>query len=177
MKEKFMETVIGHGRRFLGGPPSATVPWVGALHHGSLEVGTYLASLVCRQEDLNATNGDKKNENEIKFLQSRIATAGSVLAAAGYCCGRSSETDITVSDGNPPFVDLVLKPTLDKLEALVPRRPAGEPDGALQEILADRTAAEKELKESFALLSKEFTALSFIKRAHQEDSWSEISAL
>lgn len=161
----FTETVINQDRRFCGGPPAATMPWIGALHHGSRDVGSYLASLVC-QESMRVINvGDTpENRSNYQHLHKRIAAAGGVLSAIGYCCGRSEEGDITLPDGDPPLVDVVLAAGLEELA--MPRSTVSDKDETLREFLSDRAAAEQELKESFALLSKEFTSQSFASRLH-----------
>ena len=163
----FREMVLSEDRRLCGGPPMAAMPWIGALHHGSSEVGMYLSSLVLQDED--PRSGAAMHSPEKEYLRSRIASAGSVLAAIGYCCGRSAESDITLPDGEPPLVDVVLAAGLGNLA--IPPVSSPNPEGALKEVLSEKSLAEKELKEAFALLSKEFTSQSVASRLSAPSSY------
>lgn len=167
MKDKFIETMLTQERRLCGGPPSATLHWIAALHHGSNDVGTYLSSLVLQENALLDDDGraisvatsDQLQMSSGTFLRSRIAAAGSLLSVIGYCCGRQSESTVTLPDGDPPLIDVVLASSVANLPC--PEVPEVNMDGVLKDALAERDVAKKELKEAFALLGQEFTGLSF----------------
>lgn len=170
IKKIFIETALTQERRLCGGPPSATLHWIAALHHGSNDVGDYLSSLVLQESALpwNQTKFSATIENpKEKFLRSRMAAAGSVLSVIGYCCGRSGESDITLPDGDPPLVDVVMASRVANMPPLeVP--PADMDDVVLKDALAERATAVQELKDAFALLGKEFAGHSFALRAGQK---------
>lgn len=186
-KKMFVETFLGQHRSLYGGSPTVTAPWVGALHHGSQDVGNYLASLVCQENSNSRSRSQRMNGNENgtaalgsgntnssdqpdnttvsdNYLHSRMAAVGGLLTAVSYCCGRASESDITAPDDNRPLLDVVLASNLEKLAAPV------KVSGSVKKLPHDsmdtlRESAVRELKESFALLSKEFTAIHAIRTA------------
>jgi hypothetical protein len=167
IKQEFVETMLKQERRLCGGPSSATLHWIAALHHGSIDVGSYLSSLVLQENDLLDDDGRPKltnglDESSDSFLRSRIAAAGSILSVIGYCCGRQSESTITLPDGDPPMMDVLLASSVANLPS--PEVSIADMDRDLKEILDEREAAKEELKESLALLGTEFTGFSFAAR-------------
>ncbi|CAB9499310.1 PHD and ring finger domains 1 [Seminavis robusta] len=163
--KRFVESCLAEEKRFGGGPPAETVHWIAALHHGSHDVGSYLASLVVREEPqsgsqrtTSSTSGETNPQSAGHILRRQIAAAGSVLSTIGYCCGRSAESDITMQNGDVPFVDVVLASGLSNRQSEVPN---SERNGVVKDMLDERTAAEQDLKDSLALLRKEFTGLSY----------------
>jgi hypothetical protein len=164
------------------------MPWVDALHHGSQDVGNYLSTLVC-QEHYFHENGQKENGvsqyatqpaangnnagtegrncddkgARDSCLQNRVSAAGALLSQISYCCGRASESDITAPDDSRPLLDVVLASSLEKFSSQ--KKPSENVGKVHENMLTLKGLAEKELKESFELLSKEFTAISAIQGA------------
>lgn len=165
-----MDTMLTQKRRICGGPPSSTLHWIAALHHGSNDVGAYLSSLVLQENAHGVDSSDDAMEEptnggafhqtvDDKFLRTRIAAAGSLLAVIGYCCGRQGESNVTLPCGDTPLIDVMLASSAANLPCA--ELSADDKDGALVDVLAERDAAQQELKDSFALLSKELAGLSF----------------
>lgn len=174
IKKMFIETALTQERRLCGGPPSATLHWIAALHHGSNDVGDCLSSLVLQEDAL--PRDDMKGVVTIenpgeKFLRSRMAAAGSVLSVIGYCCGRSGESDITLPDGDTPLADVVMASSVANMPSPEVQH-ADMDDVVLKDALSERDAAAQELKDAFALLGKEFAGHSFASRARQQAAYN-----
>jgi len=145
----------------------AAMPWIGALQQGSGEVGTFLSTLLFDENDLTGQipiNASSHRSLDNSHARRRIASAGSILSAIGYCCGRSEERDVTLPEGDPPLIDVVLAAGLGDLAIPEVSTPVG--DDALEEVLAERSAAEKELREAFEMLSSEFSNRAVASRLH-----------
>ena len=151
----FIETVLQQDRPVWGGPPTATVPWLGALIEGSKDVGMFLAALLCGP----STEGEK----------TRVAAAGGVLSAIGYFSGRSAESDIVLPDEEAPLLEAVLAANLGDLGS---SEASDSSNVTFQEIMSDRAAAQKELKEAFAMLNKEFSTQAIAARPILRDTGS-----
>lgn len=185
-------------RSSYGVSPTATVPWIEALNHESQDVGNYLATLVCQEHSgkIETTNGESNNQaipvngNALKstaklgateregksslldsgsrddFFQGRMATAGGILSAISYCCARSTEGDISSADETRSLLDVVVASSLERLSQ--PNLSLGKLDNESQNIFSDRKTAEQELRDSLALLEKEFAALATIKAINRQ---------
>jgi hypothetical protein len=159
---RFIETTLAEEKRFGGGPPAETVHWISALHHGSNDVGDFLASLVIRGDPTTPERMSKRPTNDNQNFRQQIAAAGGILSSIGYCCSRSAESDITMPNGDAPFVDVVLASGLMDAYLHVSE---SDRHGVVRDMLIERASAEQELKDALALLRKEFTGLSFASRS------------
>jgi hypothetical protein len=158
---RFIESALAEEKRFGGGPPAETVHWISALHHGSHDVGDFLASLVIRVDPITPGEMSEPPTNDYQRFRHQIAAAGGILSSIGYCCSRSAESDITMPNGDAPFVDVVLASGLMDEDLDVSE---SDRHGVVRDMLVERASAEQELKDALALLRKEFTGLSYASR-------------
>jgi len=135
-----------------GGISQSAYQWVNALSAGSREVGKLLATSVCRGQSGVVSD----------YEESRVAAAGSVLYAMGYCSARSAENELIPPIDEVLILETALTATLGDLESLSDKI---SPSAALRKIVSERAAAQKELKEAFALLEKEFSCQSLAMRS------------
>jgi hypothetical protein len=159
---RFIESTLSEEKRFGGGPPAETVHWISALHHGSQDVGDFLASLVIPADHSAPGEMSEQSTNGNQRLRHQIAAAGGILSSIGYCCSRSGESDITMPNGDAPFMDVVLASGLMGEGFHVPE---SDRHGVVRDMLVERASAEQELKDALALLRKEFTGLSYASRS------------